>query len=105
MNRNKARREAKSSKFGVFGIGLIVASILGVLLVQTNNLKAKDASLRKQEKELSEQLEKESKRTEELEEKKIYVQTKKYIEEVAKKLGYVYPDEIIFKPHEEEDAR
>lgn len=99
MNRNK------SSKLGVLGIGLIVAAILLVLLVQTNNLKEKDANLKAQEEALSKQYEQESIRTDELEEKKIYVQTKKYIEEVAKKLGYVYPDEIIFKPNEDEDAR
>ena len=38
------------------------------------------------------------KRTDELNEYKKYIQTKKYVEDVAKdKFGLVYPDEIIFR--------
>ena len=38
-------------------------------------------------------------RAEELKEYEVYVQTKQYIEEVAKqKLGLVKPDEILLKP-------
>ena len=41
----------------------------------------------------------EEKREEDLKEFEIYTHTKKYAEEVAKDiLGYVYDDEIIFKP-------
>ena len=44
------------------------------------------------------QLEEEEQRTQEIEELKKYVQTKKYVEEVAKeRLGLVYEDEILFK--------
>ena len=43
-------------------------------------------------------IEQEEKRTEEIEELKKYVQTKKYAEEIAKeRLGLVYEDEILFK--------
>ena len=45
------------------------------------------------------QLEQEKTRADELEEYRVYVQTKQYIEEVAKqKLGLVKPDEILLKP-------
>ena len=38
-------------------------------------------------------------REEQLEEERVYVQTKQYIEKVAKeKLGLVNPDEILLKP-------
>ena len=41
----------------------------------------------------------ESKEAEELAQEQIYVQTKEYIEKMAKeKLGLVYPDEILLKP-------
>ena len=41
----------------------------------------------------------EEQRTKELEELEKYMQTKKYMEEVAKeKLGLVYPDEILIQP-------
>ena len=40
-------------------------------------------------------------RTEEIEEMRRYMQTDRYVEEVARdKLGLVYPDEVIFKPEE-----
>ena len=46
-------------------------------------------------------MEEESQRKTELEEREIYVQTKQYIEEVAKeKLGLVSPGEILLKPIE-----
>jgi len=39
-------------------------------------------------------------RKEMLENEEVYIQTKKYIEEKAKEIGYVYPDEIIFRKDE-----
>ena len=48
--------------------------------------------------QLQEQVDEEKQRTEELNEYKKYVQTKKFAEEIAKdKFGLIYPDEIIFK--------
>jgi len=44
----------------------------------------------------------ENDRTKEIEERKLYPGTKKYIEDVARsQLGMVYPDEIIFEPEKE----
>ena len=55
------------------------------------------ASTRKEE--LQQQLEEEEKKTTELEEYKIYVQTKQFIEsEARQKFGLVNPDEILLKP-------
>ena len=51
------------------------------------------------EESLTRQVENEKKRAAELEEYRVYVQTKQYVEEVAKqKLGLVKPDEILLKP-------
>lgn len=51
------------------------------------------------EESLTRQVENEQKRAAELEERRVYVQTKQYIEEVAKqKLGLVKPDEVLLKP-------
>ena len=36
----------------------------------------------------------------ELKEKEDYVKTDEYIEEMARKMGLVYPDEVIFKPED-----
>ena len=57
-------------------------------------------ALEKQEQVLNKKLSEEKQRTEELKERKIYVQTKQYIEEAAGKLGYIYPDQVILKPEE-----
>ena len=44
-----------------------------------------------------------AKRSEELEDQRAYMQTVRYIEEIARKvLGLVYPDETILRPEEEE---
>lgn len=101
MNRAKARRENKSNKWGIFSVSVIVFAICAVLIVQMQELKAQDNELAVKEEKLSEQLKEEEERTATLEERRIYVQTKMYVEEVAKRLGYVYPDEIIFKPAED----
>ena len=45
----------------------------------------------------------EQERSDFLTERRAYMQTTRYIEEMAReKLGLVYPDEIIFRPIEEE---
>lgn len=55
------------------------------------------------EENLQAQVDKEKERSKELEEYRVYVQTKQYIEEVAKqKLGLVNPDEILLKPKKKE---
>ena len=48
--------------------------------------------------ELQKLIEEQEKRTIELQDLKVYVKTMKYVEERAKELGLVYPNEIIYKP-------
>ena len=65
------------------------------------SLKQADLDYRQKEADLARQVQDEENRTRELEEYKIYVQTKQYAEEVAKeKLGLVNPDEILLKPRQ-----
>ena len=63
-------------------------------------LKAKNAELEARKERLEELLSDETLRREMLENEEVYIQTKKYIEEKAKEIGYVYPDEIIFRKDE-----
>ena len=70
----------------------------GVIAVQIKDLKSTDKTKDIELAAKEEEYEKESERTSELEEQRVYVQTKKYVEEEAKKIGFVYPDEIILKP-------
>lgn len=95
-------RKLKVKKKKKLNIGLI--AMLGVVVLmfvllgsQMLGLYHKNSELKKEEQKLEEQLAKQEQRKSDLEERKIYVQTKKYVEEVAKSIGYVYPDEIIFK--------
>ena len=59
--------------------------------------------MEKQKQELEEKYQTEQERSEELEDKQAYMQTVRYIEEVARKvLGLVYPDETILRPEKDE---
>jgi cell division protein FtsB len=68
------------------------------MYVQIKDSKTELRSLQRQETKLEAQYQAEQDEAESLEERRVYVQTKKYVEEVAKQIGYVYPDEIIYKP-------
>lgn len=65
---------------------------------RTREAKSEIEELNRKQQQLEQQLLEEQQRAEELEERRVYVKTKKYVEEMAKKLGLVYPDEIIYRP-------
>ena len=92
--RRKKRMEFKLVLAAVFCL-LLVASFGKLRLQQKND------AYRQQQEELLAEISDEQERTKEIEELKKYVQTKKYVEEVAKeRLGLVYEDEILFKAEE-----
>lgn len=64
---------------------------------QIFNQAQQNAQLKARKERLTELLEEENLRAQALEDEKAYIQTQKYIEEKAKSIGYVYPDEIIFR--------
>lgn len=93
------RKNKKSNTLGIFGI-IGVVLIMGVVLMNGVDKKKEDLrELQNKEQRLEQELQKEKTRAELLEEKRIYVKTKKYVEEIAKQFGLVYPDEIIYKPN------
>lgn len=73
----------------VFFCGLMVSQIMSSI----NNNAEKEARKAR----LEEQIELEEQRRSELDDEEAYIKTREYIEEKAKSIGYVYPDEIIFK--------
>jgi cell division protein FtsB len=96
--RKWSSRNNINNKLGMASIGVVLIMVLIVIAVNCFRLFDKNQEYSRKEEILKEQIADEQKRTEEIEELKKYVQTKKYIEEVAKeKLGLVYEDEIIFK--------
>lgn len=96
--RKNAKVRRGKNKFNSFVVILVMLSFVGIMMYQIHNLKDENDELGKKEESYQKMYESESERTSELENEKVYVQTKEYIEEMAKKLGFVYPDEIIFKP-------
>ena len=78
---------------------LVVLSFCGFLGFRNYEEARTKALLEQEILELQTKIDDESKRADELKEFEIYTHTNKYAEEVAKDiLGYVYEDEIIFKP-------
>ena len=87
----------------LIGITFVVFSLAVLVTVKGASWKAKELESQIREENLTAQRDKELERSKELEEYRIYVQTKQYIEEVAKqKLGLVNPDEILLKPKKKE---
>lgn len=93
-----SEKKKKTNKLGVFTIIVVSMIMIVAICVQNNRLEKKLEKLKAEEQYYAELLAEENDRTLELEEKAKYVKTKAYIEETAKKLGLVYPDEIIIKP-------
>ena len=79
-------------------IAVVVLVLLVTLMVQSQKLKDSNQQYESQKAELEQQIRDEELRTGEIENLKDYVNSKEYIEKIAReKLGLVYEDYIIFK--------
>ena len=97
----RLRRGKWENRMAIIGITRVVISFAVTVKEKGASLKQADLDYRQKEADLARQVQDEENRTRELEEYKIYVQTKQYAEEVAKeKLGLVNPDEILLKPNQ-----
>lgn len=100
--RGKTRRKKKDrwgNRLAIIGITMVVGSLAVVVNLKSASMRKKDLEYQVKEETLLKQVDQEKARANELEEYRVYVQTKQYIEEVAKqKLGLVKPDEILLKP-------
>ena len=97
MPRNYAKKK-KSHKAAMVTIFIVVAFFCGTLSISNMN---KQKELDREQKEierLEAEIAEQEKRTLDLNDLKVYVKTMRYVEEKAKELGLVYPNEIIFKP-------
>lgn len=93
------RRHRQNHKRSVMMISMVLLLLCGVLTVNSITLQAKKNSYKEQEKELTEQIDDQKARSEEIKDYEQYVKTDEYVKETAEdKLGLVDPDEIIFKP-------
>lgn len=93
------RRDKWANRMAIMGITLVVMCLAIAINIKGAELKQSDENYRLRVEYLEAEVAREEKRTQELQEYKIYVKTKQYAEEVAKeRLGLVHPDEILLKP-------
>lgn len=85
----------------LIGITMVVLSLAVIVQTRGVDLKKKDLEYQIKEEQLEAQVAAEEERAAQLEEYRVYVQTKQYIEKIAKeKLGLVNKDEVLLKPAE-----
>lgn len=94
--------EHNTNKMALIAV-IAVVTIFGLVLgVRMKSLKVKEQQYIEKEQAILARVAEEEERAKTLEEYRVYVQTKQYVEKVAKeKLGLVDPDEILLKPSEE----
>lgn len=98
MSRRVADRKKRQNGFSVALVIMVLVMLMIVITFGRVNLQKKQEVYAQKEQQLQEQIDAETKRSEEIEEYRKYTQTQKYVEEVAKeKLGLVNENEIIFK--------
>lgn len=93
----RSKQNVKRRKILALMIIAVVVVGCAFLIIRITNEQKKIRELETRKERLEALLESETLRKQELENKEVYVQTQKYIEERAKAIGYVYPDEIIFR--------
>lgn len=98
MSRVKYSRRKPQNRLSMFMVSLIVIMIMVVVAIKSIEIKQKIEVKVAEEQKLDQQIAEENIRSEEIEEFGKEVQTKGYIEDVAReKLGLVYEGEILFK--------
>ena len=99
MARYGKKKKRKQNRLAMCAITLVVAALVCVLGFQTVQLKQKSDQYAEKLASIERQLDEQEVRAADLEARRIYTQTKQYIEQEAKsKLGLVNPNEIILIP-------
>lgn len=99
--RKVAYRRKNQNRFSMFLVSLVVVLIMIVAAVKSVDLQQKIDAKAREEELLDEQIAAEQKRSQEIESFGKEVQTKGYIEDVAReKLGLVYEGEVMFKEND-----
>lgn len=95
----KKRKESMTNRMALMGITMVVLSLAIAVHLKGIGLKQTYNGYENRAMNLEAQVATEQKRSEDLKQYGVYVQTKQYIEKVAKeKLGLVNKDEILLKP-------
>ncbi len=100
--RTKRRSGNLGSSIGIIGIILIIAMIVGFIYNDELTMRKQERTYIEREASLNKQIEEEEQRTKTLNERKKYVTTDQYTEEVARnELGLLNPDEVLIKAKDE----
>ena len=95
----------RSKKSNVFIAGFITVAVIAICIFfkfKVKDIKAENDAGDKKIEQLENELAAEKQRTEELETYSKYVNTKQFVEFMARnKLGLVYPNEVIFRPEDD----
>jgi len=94
----RIKRQKRSNAIAMFSAIAVVFLLSIVIWNGKQTLVEKDSVYVARGQELSQKMEEQEARSISLEEYKKYIKTKKYVEEVAKRYGLIYPDELVFKP-------
>ncbi len=98
MKHRNTKRKTNKKKVAIYILGAVVVITICIICgIQISNHNKKNAELEQRKARLEEMLEDEKLRQKELEDEAAYVKTQEFIEDKARSIGYVYPDEIIFK--------
>lgn len=94
----RKRRRRGNNRREMICVSAVVLVLLGVVFVQSNRLREKNAGYEEKMAALTAELEEESERSVEIEALKEYVNTPEYAGEAAReKLGMIGEGEILFK--------
>lgn len=95
------KRKRKTRRTGLSLIAVMVLMVCGIVSYNRQELDKTNGKATARIAELKDNIDQEKEEAKDIKEKKAYMQTKKYVEEMAReKLGLVYKDEIIFKADE-----
>ena len=96
--RRVAYRKRNQNRFSMFLVSLVVLLIMAAAAWRSVGLQQKIDAKTREKQQLEEQIANEKERSREIEEFGKEIQTKGYIEDIAReKLGLVYEGEILFK--------
>jgi len=96
----RRKQDYKKKRILFILAAVVFVGVISFFGIQIANYTKRNRELSIRQDSLQEKLEAEQDRKQSLNDEEAYIKTKKYIEERAKEIGYVYPDEIIFRKDE-----
>lgn len=100
--KGKRKGNNLNSGLAMIGITIVIGLIAGSVYMDEKDMRAQEKMYIEREATLNRETEEEELRTKTLNERKKYVATNQYIQEVAKeKLGLLNPDEVLIKARED----